>query len=390
MIPRQIAPQILAQVGKYSVIIVSGPRQSGKTTLIRSLFPDFPYFSLENPDVQQRIEQDPRGLFQQYGHRMVLDEVQRLPIILSYIQGIVDDDRQACFVLSGSQNLLMMESVSQTLAGRATLFYLQPLSYDELRGHVPDGVTSTELMWRGGYPRIYDRDVAAERFYQDYLATYVQRDVRQIKNIGDLGAFTRFLGICAGFIGQTINKSTLASAAGVNTATAASWLSVLETSFVTYQLQPYFKNFKKRLVKSPKLYFRDTGLACALLGITSPESLFTYYQRGAIFENFIINEVAKGFFNRGTQPPLYFWRDSNQHEIDLLINLGNSLRPVEIKSGATYRRDFFKQLDWFAGVADVPLRQPTVVYGGTEYQQHTTGELLSWRNAATVAKIAEG
>ena len=187
----------------------------------------------------------------------------------------------------------------------------------------------------------YDKDLDPERFYQDYLATYVQHDVRQLKNIGDLGAFTRFLGLCAGFAGQTLNKNTLAEAAGINRATVDSWLSVLETSYVIYQLQPYYKNFKKRLVKSPKLYFRDTGLACALLGIHSPEELFNYYQRGAIFENFILNEAAKAFYNRGRTPPMYYWRDSNQHEIDLLINLGTSLRPVEIKSGSTFRKDYF-------------------------------------------------
>ncbi|MEM8584916.1 MAG: ATP-binding protein [Bacteroidota bacterium] len=380
MIQRQIAENILAQVGKYPVITVTGPRQSGKTTLIKDLFADFPYFSLENPDTQSRFENDPRGLFQQYGHKMVIDEVQRVPQILSYIQGIVDDDPAACFILSGSHNLLMLESVSQTLAGRTAIFYLQPLSYSELKSELSENLTATDLCWKGGYPRIFHKALDPTPFYQAYIATYVQRDVRQIKNIGDLGAFTRFLGVCAGFIGQTINKTSIADAAGIERVTAQNWLSILETSFVTYQLQPYFRNFKKRLVKSPKLYFRDTGLACALLGLQTPEELFNYYQRGAIFENFVINEISKTFFNRGLIPSLYFWRDSNQREIDLLINIGGKLRPVEIKSGATYRSDYFKQLKWFSELADVPLHPGVVVYGGDEHMEFTYGEVVGWKN----------
>ncbi|MEL7163531.1 MAG: DUF4143 domain-containing protein, partial [Bacteroidota bacterium] len=295
-------------------------------------------------------------------------------------------DEEALFILSGSHNLLMMESVSQTLAGRTILFYLQPLSYAELKDHLPANPSVNELIWRGGYPRIYDKDLDPERFYQSYVATYVERDVRQVRNIGDLGAFVRFLGVCAGFIGQTLNRSTLADATGVTRKTVESWLSVLETSYVIYQLQPYFKNFKKRLVKSPKIYFRDTGLACSLLGIHSPEAFYRYYQRGAIFENFILNETAKAFYNEGRQPSMYFWRDSNQHEIDLLLNLGYALRPVEIKSGATYNRKYFKQINWFTEVADVPLVQPTVIYGGEEEFTMAEGKLISWQNAASLTQ----
>lgn len=379
MIERHITTALLALVGKFPVLTVTGPRQSGKTTLIKKHFADLPYFSLENPDTYARIASDPRELFQTYGHRMILDEVQRFPQLLSYIQGIVDDDREALFVLSGSHNMLMMEGVSQTLAGRTAIFYLHPLSYRELWEHLPSDISANRVCWQGGYPRIYDRNIPATAFYQGYLATYVERDVRQVKNIGNLDAFTRFIRICAGFIGQTVNKSTLAAAAGIDRHTADAWLSVLKTSHIVYTVQPYFRNFKKRLVKSPKLYFRDTGLACTLLGINSPEQLLTYYQRGAIFENFIFNEVSKAFYNRGLVPPLFFWRDNTQHEIDLLIDTGGELRPVEIKSGTTYRNDFFKQLTWFTGVADVPLGQPTVVYGGDDTQPIGDNYLLSWR-----------
>ena len=382
MIQRRIAHEITRQVGKYPVITITGPRQSGKTTLIRQLFSELPYFSLEDPDVRALAERDPRGLFQQYGHKMVLDEVQRLPILLSYIQGIVDNDREAMFILSGSHNMLMMESVTQTLAGRTTIFYLQPLSYEELKEELPTDITVWEMIWRGGYPRIYDHDLDVKRFYRDYLTTYVQRDVRLIKNIGDLDAFTRFLGICAGHIGQVLNKNTLANAAGITRATVDSWLSVLQTTFVTYQLSPYFKNFKKRLVKSPKLYFRDTGLACALLGLSSPDTLFTYYQSGALFENFVINELMKAYYNRGDHPPLYYWRDSNQREIDLLIDQDGRLQPIEIKSSATFRERFFEQLEWFTTVADVPLGDSAVIYGGESSRPVSEHKLLSWRDIA--------
>ncbi len=384
MIKRHIEPAISALVGKFPVLTITGPRQSGKTTLTRNLFGNLPYFSLESPDVYERIRRDPRALFATYGHRMVLDEVQRLPQLLSYIQGIVDEHPEALFVLSGSHNMLMMEGVSQTLAGRTAIFYLHPLSYAELEPHLPADISANRLCWQGGYPRIYDKSIPPPAFYQSYLATYVERDVRQVKNISNLDAFTRFVSICAGFIGQTINKSTLASAAGIDRQTADAWLSVLRTSHIVYTVQPYFRNFKKRLVKSSKLYFRDTGLACALLGINTSEQLLTYYQRGAIFENFIFNEVSKSFYNSGLTPPVFFWRDNSQHEIDLLLNVGGQLQPIEIKSGTTYRNDFFKQLDWFSKVVNVPLFQPTVIYGGEDNQPVGDHFLMSWRAVANL------
>lgn len=380
MIARHIAPAIRELSGKYSVFTITGPRQSGKTTLIRSLFPDLPYFSLENPDTRSQVADDPRGLFARFGHRMILDEVQRVPELLSYIQGIVDEDREACFVLSGSHNPLMMESVNQSLAGRTALFYLQPLSYAEIAGIADKKLPSfEELIWQGGYPRIYDRGIAPDRFYPDYLETYVQRDVRQLKNIGDLAAFNRFMEVCASYIGQAVNYSNLAVATGVTLNTVKSWLSLLETSFIIYTLNPYYRNFKKRLVKSPKLYFRDTGLACSLLRLTSVEAVADYYQRGALFENLVINEWSKTYFNTGQRPPFYFWRDNSRHEIDLLIDRGGRLQPIEIKAGRTYRRDFFKQLDWFATISELPLDQPIVIYGGEEEWPADHGLLQSWR-----------
>lgn len=386
MIPRHITSAILSLVGKFPVLTITGPRQSGKTTLIKNLFPNLPYFSLENPDFYAQVIQDPKSLFKVYGHRMILDEVQRFPQLLSYIQSIVDEDEESLFILSGSHNMLMMESVSQTLAGRTAIFYLHPLSYAELKNHLSDSVSANLLCWQGGYPRIYDKNIPATAFYQSYLSTYVERDVRQVKNIGNLDAFTRFISICAGFIGQTISRSSLATAAGIDRRTADTWLSVLRTSHIVYTVQPYFRNFKKRLVKSSKLYFRDTGLACTLLGINTEDQLLTYYQRGAIFENFIFNEVAKAFYNNGQTPPLFFWRDNAQHEIDLLLNVGGQLQPIEIKSGMTYRSNFFSQLNWFNRIADVPLYQPTVIYGGDDTQAIGEQFLMSWRAVDTLVR----
>jgi uncharacterized protein len=387
MITRQILAPILDQVGKYSVIMITGPRQSGKTTLIREHFPELPYLSLENPDTRQQLQADPKALFRQYGHRLILDEVQRLPILLSYIQGIVDEDRDSLFILSGSQNYLMMEGVSQTLAGRVALFYLLPLSYPELSSAGYQEATLNDLIWQGGYPRIYDRGVDAATFYQSYLETYVQRDVRLIQNVGNLNVFTQFLAVCATFAGQTLNKNALASAAGVSHSTVNNWLSILEASYLIYRVNPYYRNFKKRLIKSPRLYFYDTGLACALLRIQSAEALQNYYQRGALFENWVVTELAKTYYNTGARPPFYHWRDSNQREIDLLLDHGATIQPIEIKSGSTYRDDFFKHLTWFTELSPIPVETPTVIYGGEQDWEAAYGQLLSWRRLRSIRSI---
>jgi len=386
MIARQILTPIRDQIGKYSVIMITGPRQSGKTTLIRKYFPDLPYLSLENPDTRQQLQADPNALFRQYGHRLVLDEVQRLPILLSYIQGIVDEDRDSLFVLSGSQNYLMMEGVSQTLAGRVALFYLLPLSYPELSSAGYQDASINDLIWKGGYPRIYDRQVDVNAFYQSYLETYVQRDVRLIRNVGNLNIFNQFLAVCASFAGQELNRNALASAASVSHTTVNNWLSILEASHIIYRVNPYYRTFKKRLIKSPKLYFYDTGLACALLRIRSAEALQNYYQREALFENWVVAELAKAYYNAGDRPPFYHWRDSNQREIDLLLDLGIAIQPIEIKSGSTYRDDFFKHLAWFTELSPIPIETPTVIYGGDQDWEAAYGKLLSWRRVNSLLK----
>lgn len=379
MITREMGAAIRKVQGKFPVITVTGPRQSGKTTLLKSLFPDLPYFSLETPDFREQVEQNPRELFVKTGHRMILDEVQRVPQLLSYIQTIVDEDPQAFFVLSGSHNLLMLEQVSQSLAGRAAIFYLLPFSRTELAAGGYGETQYEAHLFRGAYPRVFDRGLEPKEFYPNYLETYVQRDVRQIRNVGNLGVFTRFLSICAGHIGQSVNFSSLASAAGVNVATAKSWISILETSFILYLLNPYYRNFNKRITKAPKLYFYDTGLACSLLRINQLEAVDLYFQKGALFENWVINEVMKLYHNRGERPPLYYWRDQNQHEIDLIIDLGHALVPVEIKSGRTFSKDYFKHISWFSGISAMPIHHAFVVHGGDQDWELEQGSLLSWK-----------
>jgi uncharacterized protein len=310
MIIRNIADSIKSVAGKYPVVTITGPRQGGKTTLIKSLFPDLPYFSMETPDVRLQVSENPRELFTRHGHRLVLDEVQRTPEVLSYIQTIVDEDPTAFFVLSGSHNMLMMENVSQTLAGRTAIFYLLPFSLAELDSAGITPAKYEELLFKGAYPRLYDKGLDPIGFYQSYIETYVQRDVRQVKNVGNLNLFSRFLSMCAGHIGQIVNYSSLANQVGISVNTAQNWLSILETSYIVYQLNPYFRNFNKRIVKSPKLYFYDTGLACSLLRINSLDALENYYQKGSVFENFVINEISKTYYNKGSRPPIYYWRDS--------------------------------------------------------------------------------
>ncbi|MCL4131950.1 UNVERIFIED_CONTAM: hypothetical protein GTU68_044042 [Idotea baltica] len=269
-----------------------------------------------------------------------------------------------------------MENISQSLAGRTALFYLLPFSLSEL--NIPNKPFEYWI-FNGFYPRIYDREIPPARFYPDYLETYVQRDIRQIKNLGNLNLFHRFLGVCAGYIGQTVNYSNMAKSIGVSVNTVRSWLSILETSFILYQLPPYFRNFNKRVTKSPKLYFYDTGLACSLLRLKSMDAIDNYYRKGALFENFVITELSKHYYNKGERPPFYFWRDQAGHEIDLLVDLGGKLLPIEIKSSQTFSPSYFKNLDWFSRTADVPLDDFYVIYGGEQDWEGEHGYLISWR-----------
>jgi len=384
MISRNLTSTILNLSDKYQVLIITGPRQSGKTTLIQSIFQDLPYISFEEPDIRQLALNDPRGFLVEQGNQMILDEVQYVPDMLSYIQTLVDRDKEAFLVLSSSQNLLLMEKVSQSLAGRGAILNLLPFSYQELTlaGFAFDQYE--EYLFKGQYPRIYDRDLQPTEFYPYYIQMYVERDVRQIKNIGDLNAFTRFLSLCAGRIGQIVNYNSLANDAGISLNTAKTWISVLETSFVLYLLNPYFKNYNKRIIKTPKLYFYDTGLACSLLGLRTANELINFYHKGALFENLIINELIKRNFNQGQHRFPYFWRDHTGHEIDVILDTGGILTPLEIKSGRTISENYFSNLRWWSNIVNQKINPGMVIYGGDQSLAVSSGQTISWKEIEKV------
>ena len=372
--PREIEPHFRELAARYPVITVTGPRQSGKTTLCRRLFPEKPYVNLEALDTRAFATEDPRGFLAAYRDGAVLDEIQRAPELLSYLQVEVDaDPAPGRFVLTGSQQFEVMSNVSQSLAGRTAMLKLLPFSLAEIEPYdVPKGIDS--LIHRGFYPRIYDQGLDPTQALGDYLETYVQRDLRQLVNLRDLGAFDAFLRLCAGRVGQLLNLQSLANDVGVSHTTIRNWITLLEASYVLFQLRPWHTNLGKRLVKSPKLYFYDVGLAAYLLGIEKPSHAASHPLRGNLFENLVVIEALKHRYNRGRRDNLHFYRDSGGNEVDLLIGNGPSPYPVEIKAGATISRDYFKGLDRFAKVCETP-HGGAVVYGGEASQPRSDWEV---------------
>lgn len=377
MIERTLASKMISLAQKFQVITLTGPRQSGKTTLVRATFPTLPYASLEEPDIRQLALTDPRGFLSNYPAGAILDEIQNTPELFSYIQRLVDENLKTQFVLTGSSNFLLMEKISQTLAGRTAVLHLLPFSFNEL-GLLTEPYES--YIFKGQYPRIYDRDISPTDFYPSYIQTYVEKDVRLMKNIGDINAFIQFIRLCAGRIGQLLNYTNLASDAGISPNTAKSWFSILESTYILYRLQPYHRNFNKRLVKSPKLYFYDTGVACSLLGIREADQLPFHYMKGALFENMVINEFIKRNFNRGDNHQPYFWQDNHGKEIDCLLVNGENITPVEVKSGKTMSTSYFDNLKYWRSLAALPEDQGYVVYGGDQSMQTSRGALISWQN----------
>lgn len=379
LIPRKAATTLTALAHEYPVLVVTGPRQSGKTTLCQATFPDRAYASLEDPDVRRFALEDPRGFLGQYPDGAVLDEVQRAPELLSYLQGIVDrQTRPGMFVLTGSQQLDLLARVSQTLAGRAALLSLLPFSFGEL----PDRLaprTIEQLLHRGLYPPIYDRGLDPSRWYANYVQTYLERDLRQLVNVRDLSSFRVFLRLCAGRSGQLLNLSALAADCGITHNTAKAWLSVLEASFIVVQIRPYYRNFGKRLVKTPKLYFLDSGLVAWLLEIREPEQIRAHPLRGALFETWAIVEMLKGRANAGLAANLYFWRDRAGMEVDCVIDRGIELVPIEIKAGQTVASDFFDPLARFAELAGKIAVPGWVVYGGNRIEKRGVATALPWK-----------
>ena len=376
MIPRQLTARASELLQKYPIITITGPRQSGKTTLAKMLRPDFRYVTLESLTEREFAQRDPKGFLETYQNGVILDEVQYVPDLFSYLQ-VVTDERQRTgeYILTGSQNFLMMESITQSLAGRVAVFNLLPFSWQELKNTQYAPASWETYLIYGSYPRPLVQDIDPVGFYDSYLQTYIERDVRQVKNILNLGLFQRFIQLLAGRVGQLFNQQSLGVELGIDNKTVNAWLTVLETSFIAYRLQPYYQNFSKRIVKTPKVYFYDTGLAAYLLGIRSEDDLRVHFARGLLFENLMINELTKNWLNRGQRPPFYFWSDQSNHEVDLLIDRGTSLTAVEIKSSKTIQPDFFRGLQYFDSLA--PKTAPTLLYGGDDPQQRTGVRVLT-------------
>ncbi len=370
MIDRIVAKELINLAGQYKAVAVTGPRQSGKTTLVKSVFANKPYISLENPDTRLFAMEDPRGFLSSYPNGAILDEVQKVPALFSYLQQVLDERNEpGYFILTGSNNFLLQESISQSLAGRIAHLTLLPFSLPELGAGVGSNVD--EFIFKGMYPPLYDKTFEINKWYANYIQTYIEKDIRQIKNINNLLVFERFVKLCAGRTGQLLNMQNLAIEAGVDNKTIGSWLSVLESSFILFRLQPQHTNFNKRLVKMPKLYFYDTGLAAALLGITEQSQLPQHPLRGALFENFIITELLKNRLNAGLSPNLYFWRDNTGHEIDVVEERNGQLFPIEIKSGKTITGDYFKGLEFWHKIS--AQKGGAVIYGGNQLQKRSDG-----------------
>ena len=378
-IRRDAAEHVRALSESFPVVTITGPRQSGKTTLCRGLFPDKSYVSLESLDQRAYASNDPRAFLAEYRDGAVIDEVQRVPDLLSYLQTEVDERPQTGrFILTGSANLALLESVSQSLAGRTGLVTLLPCTRREIERFQVDPPSLWEQVWRGGFPAIPDRGIAPTDWFETYASTYVERDVRQITNVTDLTAFQTFLGLVAGRTGQLLNLSQVGGETGVTHNTARSWFSVLEAGYVAFRLQPFHANLGKRLVKTPKTYFYDTGLACFLIGIRTAGQLEKHPLRGALFENYIVCEILKSILNKGHRPRLSFYRDHHGHEVDLLVERGDSIAAVEIKSGRTIAGDFFSNLNWL-GAQDLGLESRAVlVYGGGESHRRTMANVIAW------------
>lgn len=378
MLKREAATILLDKAKQYPIVAITGPRQSGKSTLSKMLFSQKPYCSLEDLDQRQFASDDPRGFLAQFPKGAILDEIQHCPDLFSYLQTLVDaQSEQGLFVLTGSQQFGLLASITQSLAGRVGFIQLLPFTLHELQlaNQAPTSIET--LIFNGLYPPIYDRNISPSTWYSDYIMTYIERDVRQLINVQDLGTFRRFLQMCAARTGQLLNLSSLANDCGITHNTAKAWVSVLETSYIVCLLTPHHQNFNKRMIKSPKLYFYDTGLACTLLGLQNSGQLTLHPLRGALFETWVVSELIKNRFNRGLLSNLYFWRDSQGHEVDILIDQGDQLIPIEIKAGKTITSDYFLGLEYWLSLSK-KNQQAWLIYAGTQNQKRHEVHVTSW------------
>ncbi len=376
-IPRNLTQHLEKQLQQFPIVSLTGPRQSGKTTLLKKSFPDYQYFNLERLDFREMISIDPLGFLNSIGTHIIFDEVQNTPDLFHYLQ-VISDERNTPgqYILSGSQSFLLNAKIAQSLAGRVHITHLFPFDLTEIQY---DNNELYSSIWKGFYPRLFEFGINPNDFYPSYISTYVERDIRSLKAIENLNTFARFLGLCAGRVGQVLNLSSLANDTGITVNTAKSWLSLLEASFIIFQLQPYYKNYSKRLIKSPKLYFYDTGLASSLLQIKNAEMLKTHYLYGALFENLIIAEIVKKQNHSGKQPSVYYWRESNGTEIDCIIEKGNSeIMAIEIKGGATFNKDYLRNLKNFPAM-DTSVSK-YIIYAATDNVKIDNVNLISWNN----------
>ena len=393
MLVRHLAKTLKQAAAQYPIVTLTGPRQAGKSTLTKIVFPKYRYISLEDPDIRQFAESDPRAFLQVYSRHVIFDEIQRVPELFSYLQTQVDADNESGrFILTGSQQFLLNSKISQTLAGRTALLKLLPFSLAELLAvspqicwqkkklmnrNVPDK-SLYQFLYEGLYPRLHDKALNPKQFYRDYVDTYVTRDLQSLLQVGDLRKFQIFLRLLAGRVGQRVNLTALGNDTGVSHSTISHWLSVLEASYIIYVLPPHFANFNKRLVKSPKIYFFDTGLLCYLLRIQSADDLIYHPSIGSIFESFIFSEIYKNFIHQGEEAPLYFWQDRTGNEIDLLIDQGRKLLPIEIKSAKTIHSQFLEHINNWLKLKDNPQDVGFLVYGGDEWQKRNGIQILPW------------
>ncbi len=383
MIQRQLYTKASQLLEKFPIIAITGPRQSGKTTFSKRLRPEYSYVNLEDITNREFAKNDPKGFLNTYKNGAIIDEIQYVPELFSYLQVFTDERNQVGeYIITGSQNFLLMQQISQSLAGRVALFTLLPLSLKELKDSEYSFSTWESYALSGSYPRKILFDIDGRDYYANYLSTYVERDVRLLKNITNLDLFQKFIFLVAGRVGQLFNQSSLGNELGVDNKTINSWMSLLETSYIAYRLYPYHSNFNKRIVKTPKVYFYDTGLLSFLLGIKSEQEMSQHFAKGSIFENLIITELLKNAYNKGDSPIFYFWRDHTNNEVDLLIENYPKIDIYEIKSSTTIKMDFFKGLNHFKGLHSSVNAH--LIYGGTENQKRTEVNVIGWISTSSI------
>ncbi len=392
IIKRAMRPKLLDLAQHFPAVAILGPRQSGKTTLAVNTFPNYRYFSFEDPDIRQLVRTDPRAFLDQYKNEkgVIFDEIQHVPDLLSYMQTHIDfSKKMGHFIITGSQNLYLNQAVSQSLAGRIAILTLLPLSIEELNAYdlLPENINETLL--RGMYPRIWADKVAPVDWYKNYINTYIERDVRQIQNVTDLSMFQKFMKLCAGRTGQVLNVSSLSNDAGMSVNTIKQWLSVLQASYIIFLLQPYYKNFSKRVIKAPKLFFYDTGVAASLLGIRDTEQMFSHYLRGGLFESFIISDLLKQFYNKGNDPSCYFWRDRSGYEVDCIVEIATRVVPIEVKASKVFNKNFLDYLARWNTFTNTSPKDNILIYGGSVEQKGSFGHVISWNNSGKIISKLE-